>query len=387
MKTRWEIMVLVAGAASLGGCVQDLDGAPCPCEPGWCCHGAEGCKSAQEGACDVQIAFVPKASNNPVFRLAYEGASQAAREISVDFPGFHVDVPCMSSSELDSAQQAAAVERAIAAGPDGLIVSCLSNNDLKPLIASAAAQDIPTITYDSDCPVSERIAFYGIDNRQMGVNAADLLLKALFPTGDDGLARIQVAILSGDMTAENLLAREAGFTGELQARHPNVDMAGTWYCNSETAQECGTFIEDEIIEHHPDLDGLFVTGLWGLQSACTCDEKGMDCYCGPSLMPKWKAAADKIGGKLKTVACDALPFELTLMAEGYVSALISQDYFNWGHEPVSLMFERLTQGVVPKTFVEAQSVQVDSEEKRVDMLRRWEDVEPGPDLALACNVP
>jgi hypothetical protein len=100
-------------------------------------------------------------------------------------------------------------------------------------------------------------------------------------------------------------------------------------------------------------------------------------------MPKWKAAAK---GKLETVACDTLPFELTLVKDGYVSALISQDYFNWGNMSVTLMFQHLTQGRVVKTFVEAVSSQVDSGNVN-DMLSRWDDVEFGPELASVCEVP
>jgi ribose transport system substrate-binding protein len=291
-------------------------------------------------------------------------------------------VACASPPDLDTAKQAAALKDAIAARPSGVVVSCLSEKSLDPLIQSAADEGIPVITYDSDCPHSVRTGFYGIDNRLTGSNAADLLIAAMFPSGDDGPK--QVAILSGDRDAENLLAREDGFRDELVARNANVSLA-TYRCN-ETAQDCGSTIEDQILARYPDLDGLFVTGFWGLQSACTCNEKDLGCSCdADDRMTNWKAAA---AGKLKTVSCDTLPFELTLMKDGYVSALISQDYFNWGYMSVTLMFRHLTEGLAVNNFVQAESVQVVSGSNAVDdMLSKWETMEPGPELALVCKMP
>lgn len=391
MKTRPELLLLMAGVVALGGCTSDLEGAPCPCAPGWCCWGPQGCKSGPE--CDVKIAFVPKASNNPVFRLAFEGATKAASDLSSEASGFRVQVPCMAPPELDAEKQADAVRRAIVSRPRGLVVSCISNDALKSLIQSAYEEGIPVITYDSDCPRSARRAFYGIDNRLTGSTAADLLANAMSPLGEDGPKR--VAILNGDQNvetlqaqSENLQDREDGFTAQLRAQHPNVEVVDTYYCN-ETAEDCGRVIEEQIMTGNPDLDGLFVTGLWGLQSACTCDERGLHCRCDDeALLPRWKAAADAATGKLKTVSYDTLPFELELMKRGYVSALISQEYRDWGKESVTRMFHYLTQGQL--VGPEARSVPVVAGSEAVDtMLASWEgqDEQPGPDLAVVCDVP
>jgi len=135
----------------------------------------------------------------------------------------------------------------------------------------------------------------------------------------------------------------------LSSTYPEITVVSTVHCQ-ETAESCGALVEDAIIAQHPDLDGLFAAGLWGLAKACTCSESGLTCTCSDTQMPRWKAAAK---GKLKTVAFDSLPFELELMKQGYVSALVGQKYFGWGYDTVSLMHQHLSSGGLVGGFIDS----------------------------------
>jgi ABC-type sugar transport system substrate-binding protein len=328
----------------------------------------------------VNIAFVPKASDNPVFRVAYAGAQHAADELNSVVGGPRVEVNCVSPQHLDSRQQRAAVDQAINGQPSGLIVSCLDPNVITPAIDNADANGIPVITFDSDCTYSNRIAFYGMNNEKSGSTAADLLVGAMAAT--EGPKQKSVAIVTGGASAENLKDRVRGFNEQLGSVYPEVQVIHTSSCD-ETAGACGGVIEG-VITAYPDLDGLFITGLWGLQAGCSCDEKtGLSCNCSDSLMPNWKAAAKR---KLKTVSYDTLPFELELMQERYLSALISQDYFGWGHETVTLMFKRLTEGQKVGNFVDSEFGQVYPKDV-LPLLSSWQAGELGPELTSVCATP
>jgi len=378
MMTRWAILVLMAAAVLLNGCASSLEGAPCPCVSGYCCWD-DVCRPERE--CHVNIAFVPKASDNPVFRVAFEGARQAASKLT-SAGGPSVTVNCWSPPHLSSAEQGAAVVQAIESRPNGLIVSCLEPNVISPAIDDAVARGIPVITYDSDCPHSKRLGFYGMNNYESGRVAADRLVKAIDPA-EDGEQKT-VAIITGG-SAENLTQRLAGFTARLAElnkwpnRH-NAEVITILSCN-ETAEECGGVI-DALAHEHPELDGLFITGLWGLQAACSCDpDTGLSCTCDDGQMSNWKNAAGH--GKLKTVSYDSLPFELTLMQSGYLSALISQEYFNWGYETVMLMFEHLTQGRPVEDFVDSGFKVYPTDPGPT--LFEWQAGEFGPELK--CTAP
>jgi ribose transport system substrate-binding protein len=318
----------------------------------------------------VTMALVPKAGNNPVFNLANEGAGVAARDLSKD-SAYDITVSFQPPGQLTQEEQ---VQAAIDTGKKGLIVSCV-NNDTGTLLDQAVRQGVQVLTFDSDCPGSDRFTYYSIDNEKAGATAAELLAKVM------GEGPRTVAILTGREGADNLENRVKGFKDALQRIRPEVEVVGEndekVYRCEETAESCRAAIEDNgLLDRHANLDGLFITGLWGVQAACACDTAGENCSrCGDkTLMPKWKAAADE---GLKTVSFDTLPFQLMLVQEGYLSALISQKYFGWGYETVNLMFSQLTDKkfVVPD-FVDS-GFDVICRSNWKEMLAKWQEKDFG----------
>jgi len=197
-------------------------------------------------------------------------------------------------------------------------------------------------------------------SQETGAKGADALASAM------GSGPKTVAILTGRAGAEDLESRVDGFLDQLSDEYPAVSVVETIHCE-ETADSCGSAVEDEIIDRYPDLDGLFVVGAWGLASACTCSESGMACQCDDSQMPKWKTAAK---GKLKTVAYDTLPFELELVDQGYLSVLLGQKYFGWGYDTVALMYDHLTTGRDIDAFIDS-GFDVVCPENSAEMMDKW----------------
>jgi ribose transport system substrate-binding protein len=208
-----------------------------------------------------------------------------------------------------------------------------------------------------------------------GAKGADLLASAM------GTGSKTIAILTGRAGAENLESRLSGFKAQLSAKYPDISVVTTINCE-ENAESCGPAAEDQIIAAYPDLDGLFVVGLWGLLAACTCDSTGLSCLCDDSLMPKWKGAAKS---KLKTVAYDSLPFEITLMNQGYVTALLGQKYFGWGYTTVSLMYDHLTQNSAVSPFIDS-GFDVVCPNNAANMLTKWSSADFRTPLTPDCNL-
>jgi ribose transport system substrate-binding protein len=214
-----------------------------------------------------------------------------------------------------------------------------------------------------------------MDNEDTGAKGADLLASAM------GAGAKTIAVLTGRAGADNLEHRLTGFTNRLSAMYPDITIATTVHC-LETAESCGPALEDEIIARYPDLDGLFVAGLWGLLGACTCSDNGLTCLCDDSQMASWKTAAK---GKLKTVSYDSLPFELSLMQQGYISALLGQKYFGWGYDTVSLMYEHLTTGRRVSDFIDSGYDVVCPNNAEV-MATRWESGDFSEPLRPECDL-
>lgn len=320
----------------------------------------------------LDLAFIPKTSNNLVFKMGNDGAQFGARDLS-KASGLQVKVDYMASPELDPAAEQALIRQAITEKKDGIIVSCVDDSITAP-INEAVNAGIPVITYDSDCPTSHRLGFYSMQSEVTGAQAAELLATAMGP------GTKKIAILTGRAGADNLERRVNGFMTKL-ATYPQISVAATIHCE-ETADSCSSAVEEDIVSQHPDLDGLLVVGLWGVQNACSCNDAGTSCICNDTQMPKWKAAAK---GKLKTVAFDSLPFELTLMGQGYITALLGQKYFGWGYDTVSLMHGYLTAGTQVGAFIDS-GFDVVCPNNLADMNAKWQSSDFRAPLTPGCAL-
>lgn len=302
--------------------------------------GGCGDKAEEAEAETLTIAMVPKTSNNLVFFMGNEGAQLAAQDLSG--PARTVKVEYIASEELEADSVTANIRKAIDRKVDGLLVSCIDASTTEP-VNEAVAAGIPVLTFDSDCPDSDRLGFYSMASEPTGEKGADLLVEAM------GDGPKQIAILNGRAGADNLERRVDGFEDQLAAEYPDVEIVYLANCQ-ETGESCGEVLEDDIMVNYPDIDGLFVVGLWGIQAACTCDDSAMNCTCEDEQLPKWKQAA-KDG--LKTVAYDTLPFQLELMRQGYLSALLGQKYFGWGYDGVAAMHDYLVLGTKVPDFIDS----------------------------------
>ncbi len=329
-------------------------------------------------ATDLGLTFVPKAEDNPIFDLAYKGARQATLALSIA-TGRNVTVENQAPTESTLAAQQAKVQAATTKRTRGLIVSCVDKR-MSTSIDDAVSQGIPVITFDSDCPDSKRLDFLGTDNEEAGEVAADLLASAMQEQGGR-----RVAILSGRLGADNLTARVDAFKARLAEAYPTLELVSTAYCE-ETPESCKATREDQILTQYPDLDGLFVVGLWGIQAACDCERLAY-CTCEDvkGNMPKWHAASKENERKLKTVAFDTHPFELELMKQGYVSALIGQKYYEWGYCTVARMFDYLTKGRAAK--FDPSSYDVIHPGNMQSMLETWEGLDEVRDASAGAQPP
>jgi ribose transport system substrate-binding protein len=335
---------------------------------------ALACGSDDEQATEgVKMAMVPKTSNNLVFAMGNQGAQVAALDLTAA-SGKKVSVEYMASVELESSAEQANIERAISEKVDGLLVSCIDDT-ITASIDKAVDAGIPVITFDSDCADSKRLGFYSMQSEDTGSRGADLLAAAM------GSGPKTVAILTGRAGADNLERRVAGFKDRMAAEHPDVEIVATGNCQ-ETGPTCAPVLEDDLIGAYPELDGLFVVGLWGIADGCTCDDSATQCTCEDTQLPKWKTAAK---GKLKTVAYDTLPFELELMEQGYISALLGQKYFGWGYDTATMMFDHVTAGRSVEGFIDS-GFDVVCPNNVEDMAAKWQAQDFRRELSPACDL-
>jgi ribose transport system substrate-binding protein len=301
--------------------------------------------AAPAGRKKLTIAWVTKSLGNPVFDLGRSGALQKAKELTAA-GAVDVEVLLVGPVAADAIEQTRMMDDLVARGVDGIAVSCNDPTACIAPIDRAIAAGIPVMTWDSDAPQSQRFTFLSIDNYVAGQTAADLLAKAIG-------ARGKVALLTGVPGALNLDQRVRGFKDRL-ANYPDMQVVATVASNEDI--NLGVQGVEETMQAHPDLRGWFFVGLWPLVA-----DRG--------AMPLWEQAARQ--RDLKSVAFDTLPVELSLLRDGYLSALIGQKYWGWGYDSVQILYDRIVSNKQFPPFIDTGTDIVTSNNAAA-MARAWQ---------------
>lgn len=319
MKSAWVCSVaagLVAlvgliTTASLGGCEEK--------KPAATTSAGEPKASPRTGSRKMTIGVIAKSSTNPVFIAAHTGAMDACRDLSKKY---NIEIVCNWQTPVseDAQKQAQTVEQLVAQGVHGISISCTDGTVLEGPINAAVEAGVTVVTFDSDSPGSQRMAYYGINDVECGKAVMRELAKAM---GSGGV----VAILSGSQTAPNLNARIDGVKQELEALKDKGFTLKQVYYTKETANDAANFVQ-QVQTSNPDIAGWAMVGGWPLFT---------------------KNALDNVPAKV--VSVDTLPEELEYVKTGKVQALIGQDCYGWGYESVRMLVEKLVEGKTPEKVI------------------------------------
>jgi ribose transport system substrate-binding protein len=135
--------------------------------------------SAGAMAQDKTIAFVVNGPSD-FWKIMEAAVAKAQTEL----PGFELQF--IYPERADAAVQRRMMDDLVAAGVDAIAVSVVDPPTSTDAINTVAAQ-IPFFTFDSDATQSDRIAYVGSSNTELGTAAGELMKKAM--AGKDGQVR------------------------------------------------------------------------------------------------------------------------------------------------------------------------------------------------------
>jgi ribose transport system substrate-binding protein len=302
------------------------------------CGASDDSSSSQE---KVTIGWLAKGASNNFFDLSRHAATLAAQDLA-SASGREVSVVLLDAEEATPEAQAARVDAAIDMRVDALAVSVLKPDVLTPVIDKASDAGIPVMTFDSDAPDSKRLTFYGISNLEGAHVAGDLLVELMGGQGKVAImtaAGTQPGTLS---TSQTYVERMNGFA-EIVTAHPGVEVVSTTTCSATDEKEKAgcTAILEEVMAANPDITG------WYLARGRVLREAGLG-----TMAPNWSARV--LSGAMKVVAFDAPEDALHSVEDGLVHAIITQDYFGWGYDVVSLAFDAVTIGRQFEPFTDSR---------------------------------
>lgn len=254
------------------------------------------------------IAIVPKLLNNPVFQLAKKGAETEAQRLG------DVDILFDSSEKGDPAEQAEKI-RGLAQRADALSISVVDRNICKEAIADARAKGKPVMCFDSGAEGA--ITLYSVNDVELGKELVKQLVDAC---GGAANMKGEVAILSGQSSAPNLILRIQGATEALKA-FPGIRILPVIYCD-----DSGSKAIEQIratMQANPKLRGWVMVGGWPL-----FERNALDSIKDPA--------------QTKVISVDALPQEWPYLESGQVYCLVAQKCFGWGEQSVRVLHDLLT---------------------------------------------
>jgi ribose transport system substrate-binding protein len=267
---------------------------------------------------NITIGIIGKSQSNPVFIAAYSGARVAAKELGAKY-GVNVIIDWETPKTENPQEQAQSIEKLSKSGAAGIAISCTDARIITPAIDKAVDQGTQIVCFDSDAPKSKRIAYYGSDNAEFGA----MLMKELAQVmNEHGV----VAILGGNKNAQNLQRRIQAVKEELK-NHPSMQLLPNGVFYNEELPEQASEVVNRAQKANPQIGGWVFVGGW----------------------PLWlKDAIKWEPGKIKIVACDALPSELEYFKTGHVQVLLAQGCFLWGYKSVEILLNKILMDQNPK---------------------------------------
>jgi len=289
----------------------------------------------------LTIGLIGKSQSNPVFIAAYSGARVAAKEIGVKY-GVQITIDWQTPQMENPKDQALAIERLSRSGVEGIAIACSDAGILTPAIDKAVSLGTQVVCFDADAPRSKRFAYYGTDDIELG----NMMMKELAQEMNE---RGTIAILAGNKNAPNLQRRVHAVVDQLK-KYPSMKLLpnGVFY-HEEIAEKAAEEVA-RAQKINPQIEGWIFVGGWPLWMKDAV---------------KWKP------GKIKIVACDALPDELEYIKSGHAQVLIAQSCFMWGYKSVELLVNKVLRNQTPPEDIMAAPLTRITKENSEEWSLNW----------------
>ncbi len=222
--------------------------------------------------------------------------------------------------KFDVKKQKALLQQVMEDSVDGVAIAPAHPSKLDALIALLSDKVIPVVTFNHDAPKSKRLCYVGQDLARSGALAADLMALFLQKKGT-------VAVLRHRSGA---LERESGFARRVEREYPRLDIIEHFNC--EHSEKKAYSITRKLCAENPSIDGLFVTNAYVFIAGRAVRESGLK-------------------KKIRIVGFDMNEETERLIREGVVDAVITQEPFRQGYEPVRILHDYLYKNSAPPSSV------------------------------------
>jgi ribose transport system substrate-binding protein len=247
-----------------------------------------------------ELAFVVNGASD-FWKIAEAGVNKAQEEL----PDY--DLQFKYPEQAAAAIQQRLMDDLVAAGVDAIMVSAVDPKTSTEALNRIAGQ-VPLFTTDSDAPDSDRIAYIGSSNVELGKDAGELMKQAL----PDGGQCVGFVGLPG---ADNARERVDGIKAAIEGSGVElIDVRGDDIDQTRAKRN----VED-VLAANPDIDCLV----------------GIYSYNTPRIYEVLKESGQL--GEIKVIGFDEDPITLGGVREGTIVGTVVQDPYQWGYQGMKLM--------------------------------------------------
>ena len=261
--------------------------------------------SAGAMAQDKTIAFVVNGPSD-FWKITEAAVARAQTELP------DVTLSFRYPERADAAVQRRMMDDLVAAGVDAIAVSVVDPPTSTDAINTVAAQ-IPFFTFDSDATQSNRIAYIGSSNTELGTAAGELMKTAM--AGKQGKCVGFVGLPGADNAKERINGYNAAVAGTglelIDVRGDDID---------QTRARANV---DDILVANPDVNCMV----------------GFYSYNPPRMYEALRDAGKL--GQVTVVAFDEDPITLGAVADGSFAGTVVQNPYEWGITSAHLIADYL----------------------------------------------
>ena len=191
----------------------------------------------------IKIALVTKMVDSPYWQTVKNAAVAKAKELG------NVEITHLGpATEADINSQISIVETCITDEYDGIILAACDKDALVAPVEKATKAGIPVVMIDSGLSTPVYDAFLATNNVQAGANCADVMADLIGGEGKVGI----INFAAGTSTAVD---RETGFTDQIAAKYPNIEIVGIQYCDSDPTKAANQ--ATDMIAADSDIKGIW----------------------------------------------------------------------------------------------------------------------------------
>ena len=218
------------------------------------CGGSSGGGGASPAA-TLNIAFLPKAVNNPYFDVAASGGQEAASALSGQFKQ-------VGPSEATGAAQIPFIQTLTQQNVSAIVVSADDPDAIAPALKQAMQKGIKVVGYDSSPAKDARNVFINqADTKAIGVSQVAMVCDEIPGCAGD------IAVLSATSTATNQNAWIQAMKDELagNSKYSGLKLVKVAYGNDDP--QVSTTEAQALLTSYPNLKGIISPTTVGISAA------------------------------------------------------------------------------------------------------------------------